>query len=73
MDGRDERYRPWVPGCGVIPNSIYDIAQVQPAEPFTANLCLPVKSTSVARGLDLYLQVVGGHKMFFALGPPSGG
>lgn len=65
-DGRD-RYRPSIPGCGVIPNSIYDITQLQTGEAFMANLCIPVKAESVRRGLSLKLHVDDDDPFYFDL------
>ncbi len=67
IDRRNREYQPWVPGCGVIPNSIYDIVEIEAGERFSANVCMPVKARSVRRGLDLHLKVVGGDKLFFDL------
>ncbi len=60
-------FRPSIPGCGVIPDSIYDVIEVVPGEAFDANVCVPVSSASVASGLELSLQPSRGKVWVFDL------
>jgi hypothetical protein len=62
-----ETFEPSIPGCGVIPDSIYDVVEVVPGERFRANVCVPVPEASVAAGLQLYLQPPGDEPRYFAL------
>lgn len=66
-DGVTE-YVPSIPGCGVIPDSIYDVVEVTPGAKFHANLCVPVDDSSIARGLTLFLQPLGDEARYFELG-----
>ena len=65
-DGATE-FRPSIPGCGVIPRSIYDVVEVVPGETFAANLCVPVTTTAATSGLQLSLQPDGGKVWVFDL------
>lgn len=65
-DGTTE-FRPSIPGCGVIPESIYDVVEVVPGETFAANLCVPVTTTATTSGLQLSLQPDGGTVWVFDL------
>lgn len=65
-DGVTE-FAPSIPGCGVVPDSIYDVVEVAPGESFRAQLCVPVPSAAVSAGLELFLQPVGDEPRFFDL------
>jgi hypothetical protein len=65
-DGATE-FRPSIPGCGVIPASIYDVVEVVPGETFAANLCVPVTTAATTTGLQLSLQPNGGKVWVFDL------
>lgn len=60
-------YSPSVPGCGVIPDSIYDIVAIAPGESFHGSICVPVMSAGVESGLELTLQLVGDEPKYFEL------
>ena len=60
-------YVPSVPGCGVIPDSLYDVVEVAPNESFQGSICVPVLSDGVANGLELTLQLVGDDPKYFTL------
>ncbi len=61
-------FEPSIPGCGVIPDSIYDVLEVIPGESFQGSICVPVLSTSVeAGGLELFLQLPNDDPKYFAL------
>lgn|GEM_PF-3933346 len=64
----DLAFAPSIPGCGVIPSSLYDILEVVRNERFRANLCVPVPEESVSRGLVLSLQPPGDPVRFFDIG-----
>jgi len=52
-------------GCGVIPNSLYDLNELEPGEEFTANVCVVVPETMLGDGLVLRLrQAEQGGKVF---------
>ncbi len=65
-DGANE-FTPSIPGCGVIPDSIYDVVEVAPGDSFLARLCVPVAAESVEAGLELFLQPVGDEPKYFEL------
>ena len=67
MESGDDTFSPSIPGCGVIPDSIYDIVEVIPGEQFLANVCMPVPEASIAAGLRLYLQPPGDEPRYFEL------
>ena len=61
-------FTPSIPGCGVIPDSIYDVVEVIPGESFQGSICVPVLSTSVAAGgLELFLQLPADDPKYFLL------
>ena len=66
-DGENE-YGPEVPGCGLIPDSIYDVDEVQTGETIVASVCAPVPESIVANGLFLTLQPLDDVKYVFSLG-----
>lgn len=66
-DGEAE-YLPSVPGCGVVPDSIYDVTEVVPGQTFKANICVPVEEASISKGLTLFLQPLGDEARYFELG-----
>jgi hypothetical protein len=55
--------------CGVIPNSIYDVGDIQPGGTFKANICFEVPTQFI--GVDLLLALglydSSGRERFFAL------
>lgn len=65
-DGTTE-FRPSVPGCGVIEDSIYDVVEVIPGEAFDASMCVPIPSTSASLPLQLSLQPLGDRAWVFEL------
>lgn len=60
-------FEPSIPGCGVVPDSIYDVSDVVPGERFVANVCMAVPTVSVEQGLTLFLNVVGDEAHYFEL------
>ncbi len=64
----DKQYLPSIPGCGVVPDSLYDVLEALPGESFTAHICMPVASADVAAGLELYLNAPGDEPRYFSLG-----
>lgn len=60
-------YAPSVPGCGVIPDSIYDIVEIVPGDSFQGAICVPVLTEGMANGLELTLQLVGDDPKYFSL------
>ncbi len=60
-------YRPEIPGCGVLPESLYDVVEVIPGESFRGSICAPVLSEGVAAGLELTLQLGGEDPKYFTL------
>jgi len=67
MSSGDTVYRPWIPGCGVVPRSLYDVVEVAPGESFRGQLCMPVSRESVADGLMLSLELPGDEAKVFEL------
>ncbi len=65
-DGTND-YGPSIPGCGVIPESLYDVVEVTPGESFRGSICAPVLSDSVTTGLSMTLQLVGDDPKYFVL------
>jgi len=63
-----EEYLPSIPGCGVIPDSIYDVVEVVPGESFVAQMCMPVAGEDLAGGAELYLNAPGDDPRYFSLG-----
>lgn len=64
----EREYEPSIPGCGIVPNPIYDVVEIAPSDSFVAQLCIPVASDDVAAGIELYLNAPGDDPRFFALG-----
>ncbi len=61
-------YRPSIPGCGFVPDSIYDVVEVVPGESFRARVCMPVDETDIGSGLELFLNAPGDEPKYFSLG-----
>lgn len=55
--------------CGVIPNSLYDVGDVQPGGEFKANVCFEVPEEFIGEDLLLSLGLfdASGRERFFAL------
>lgn len=61
-------FEPSIPGCGVIPDSIYDVAEVVPEQSFQGSICIPILTASVdAGGLELFLQLPDDEPKYFLL------
>jgi hypothetical protein len=60
-------YLPSIPGCGVIPDSIYDVVEVAPGESFVAHMCMPVAAEDLGDGVQLYLVAPGDEPRYFSL------
>jgi hypothetical protein len=63
-DGSGE-FRPSIPGCGLLPDSIYDVADLEPDEVFDAQLCTAVPIASAS--LQLHIRPLGGRTWVFDL------
>jgi hypothetical protein len=63
-----QEYLPSIPGCGVIPESIYDVVEVVPGESFVAHMCMPVAGEDLEGGAELYLNAPGDDPRYFSLG-----
>ncbi len=63
-----EEYRPSIPGCGVLPDPIYDVVEIAPGASFRALLCMPVSGEDIAAGIELFLGAPGDEPRFFSLG-----
>jgi hypothetical protein len=63
----DEEYLPSIPGCGVIPDSIYDVIEIAPGASFEAHMCMPVSAEDIAAGIELYLGAPGDDPRYFSL------
>ena len=64
-DGRE--YRPSVPGCGLLPSSIYDVGDLESGDDFSALLCIPVAAVDANDDLTLLFTPAGGETRFFEL------
>jgi hypothetical protein len=60
-------YLPSIPGCGVIPDSIYDVVEVEPGASFVAHMCMPVAAEDVSDGAQLHLVSPGDEPRCFSL------
>lgn len=60
-------YLPSIPGCGVIPDSIYDVVEIAPEESFLAHVCMPVLGADLAAGVELFLNAPGDEPRYFSL------
>ena len=54
-------------GCGVVPNSIFDLSPLAAGETFTANICVETPSEAAGDGLLLYLAPSQTDGKYFAL------
>ena len=54
-------------GCGVVPNSIFDLSPLPAGETFTANICIEAPSEAASDGLQLYLAPSQTDGKYFAL------
>ena len=64
----ETEYWPSIPGCGVVPDSLYDVIEVAPNQSFFARVCMPVASQDVEAGLELFLHAPGDDPRYFSLG-----
>ncbi|MCP4307494.1 MAG: hypothetical protein GY788_21995 [bacterium] len=60
-------YRPSIPGCGVVPDSLYDVVEVVPGQSFAASICMPIAGSDLGAGLELFLHAPGDDPHYFEL------
>jgi hypothetical protein len=49
-----QEYLPSIPGCGVIPESIYNVVEVVPGESFVAQMGMPAVGVDLEGGTELH-------------------
>ncbi|MEZ5219334.1 MAG: hypothetical protein R2715_22740 [Ilumatobacteraceae bacterium] len=65
-DGTNE-FTPSIPGCGLVPGSLFDIEALQANDSFGANLCVAVPAASIESGLELFLKPLDDRAWYFTL------
>ncbi len=71
MTNGEQVYVPSIPGCGILPESIFDVDEVGSGQSFTAQLCIPVDVAEAGPGLVLSFTPPGGVPRVFELSPTS--